>query len=453
MTDEPPLRRRAARRAGDESPTSPEADGPSTGSPDGPAAPEPRTAGPAATLLTAPRDGTPQPVESPDDLADVVARFAGGTGPVAIDAERASGYRYSQRAYLVQLRRGGSGTVLIDPLPLGDLRTLDAAIADAEWVLHAASQDLPCLSDLGLRPRRLFDTELAGRLAGFERVGLAALTEHLLGFALEKHHSAADWSSRPLPESWLTYAALDVELLVDLRDALAAELITQGKQDWAAEEFAALVAWGAQPARGRPDPWRRTSGIHRIRGARAQARVRALWYARDDIAARRDSAPGRVLPDSAIVAAAEIDPKDERTLLTLPGFGGRSVRRLARNWLDALDTARGLPDDALPTNPPIDGPPPPHRWAERDPVAAGRLSRSREVVTTTAAAHKLPPENLIAPDSIRRLAWTPPEDVTPETISSTLRGYGARAWQVGLIATDLATALADPDPKPAPAAD
>jgi ribonuclease D len=404
--------------------------------------PAPTLGGPAP--LTAPRDGTPAPIEHADQLTEVVARFAAGTGPVAVDAERASGYRYTQRAYLVQLRRAGAGTVLIDPLPLGDLRTLDEAIADAEWVLHAASQDLPCLADLGLRPRRLFDTELAARLAGFERVGLAALTEQLLGYTLEKHHSAADWSSRPLPESWLTYAALDVELLTDLRDALATELEAQSKDRWAAEEFAALVANGAQPPRQRPDPWRRTSGIHRIRGARAQARVRAMWYARDEIAARRDSAPGRVLPDAAIIAAAELDPKDERTLLTLPGFGGRSVRRLARTWIEALTEARDLPDDALPVNPPLDGPPPPHRWAERDPVAAARLARCREVVTTTAAEHGLPPENLITPDSVRRLAWTPPEEITPDTVGATLRGYGARAWQVGLIAEKLAPALAEP---------
>lgn len=404
--------------------------------------PDPTPGGPVP--LTAPRDGTPEPVETADQLTDVVARFAAGTGPVAVDAERASGYRYTQRAYLVQLRRAGAGTTLIDPLPLGDLRTLDEAIADAEWVLHAASQDLQCLADLGLRPRRLFDTELAARLAGFERVGLAALTEQLLGYTLEKHHSAADWSSRPLPESWLTYAALDVELLTDLRDKLAAELAAQGKAEWAAEEFAALVAWGAQPPRQRPDPWRRTSGIHRVRGARAQARVRAMWYARDEIAARRDSAPGRVLPDAAIIAAAELDPKDERMLLTLAGFGGRSVRRLARTWIEALAEARNLPDDALPVTAPLDGPPPPHRWAERDPVAAARLVRCREVVTRTAAGYTLPPENLITPDSVRRLAWTPPEEITPETVAATLRGYGARAWQVRLIADELAVALRDP---------
>ncbi|MEV6595421.1 ribonuclease D [Actinoplanes sp. NPDC051346] len=396
--------------------------------------------------LTAPRDGTPRPVETAEELAEVIARMVAGSGPVAVDAERASGYRYTQRAYLVQLRREGAGTVLIDPMPLEDLGTLDAALADTEWVLHAASQDLACLAELGMKPRRLFDTELAARLAGFERVGLAALTEQLLGYSLEKHHSAADWSTRPLPESWLTYAALDVELLTNLRDLLADELERQGKAVWAAEEFAALVASADRPPRTRPDPWRRTSGIHRVRGARAQSRVRALWYARDGVAARRDSAPGRVLPDSAIIAAAELDPKDERTLLGLPGFGGRSVRRLARVWLDALDAARALPDDELPVNQPVEGPPPPHRWAERDPVAAARLQRCRQVVIATAEAHTLPPENLISPDFIRRLAWSPPEETTPQAISETLTGFGARNWQVTLIADALAKAIPDPTP-------
>lgn len=391
--------------------------------------------------LTAPRDGVPVPVTTATALAAAVERLAGGTGPVAADAERASGYRYSQRAYLVQLRREGAGTVLIDPLPLPDLSSLDRALADVEWVLHAAGQDLPCLAELGIRPRRLFDTELAARLAGFERVGLASLTEQLLGYTLDKHHSSADWSTRPLPQTWLTYAALDVELLVPLRDLLAEELRRQGKDEWAGQEFAALAAAADRPRRPRPDPWRRTSGIHRIRGARALARVRALWYARDEIAARRDLAPGRVLPDSAIVAAAEADPTDISALLRLPGFGGRSGRRLARTWLAALAEARELPEEELPTPPITEGPPPAHRWAERDPVAANRLARARAVVTELAATHRLPPENLLTPEYVRRLSWDPPEPVTTATVAEALTGLGARPWQVDLTAARLAEAL------------
>jgi ribonuclease D len=397
-----------------------------------------------AVVLTAPRDGTPEPVVTPAGLTRAAELLAAGTGPVAVDAERASGYRYTHRAYLVQLRREGAGTILIDPLPFSHLREIAEAIVDEEWVLHAASQDLPCLVELGLRPTRLFDTELAGRLANFERVGLAALTEQLLGFGLEKHHSAADWSTRPLPDSWISYAALDVELLVGLRDALEAELTEQGKIGWAHEEFEALVASAGRTPAPRPDPWRRTSGIHKIRGIHSLARVRALWYARDRMAARRDAAPGRILSDAAIVAAATADPKDERELLALPGFGGRSVRRHASVWLEALAEARALSDGQLPVPPLVEGPPPPHRWAERDPVAAARLVRCRAVVTRLAAEHNLPPENLVAPDSIRRLAWSPPDPATLDAVVAALAATGVRGWQSGLIADDLAQALPDP---------
>jgi ribonuclease D len=401
-------------------------------------------------VLTAPRDGTPKPIDTRSGLARAAAMLASGSGPVAVDAERASGYRYTHRAYLVQVRREGAGTILIDPLPFDNLAEIAEAVADAEWVLHAASQDLPCLADLGLVPTRLFDTELAARLGNLERVGLAALTEQLLGFALEKHHSAADWSTRPLPASWLSYAALDVELLIDLRDKLEAELTGQDKLAWAREEFEYLVASAGRPLPQRPDPWRRTSGIHRVRGARALARVRALWYARDRIAARRDSAPGRVLADSAIVAAAEADPTDERTLLAIQGFGGRYVRRLAPAWLDALDEARRLPDRQLPQPVITEGPPPPHRWAERDPVAAGRLARCREVVSGLATHHRLPPENLISPDAVRRLAWTPPAEITPATVDAALAATGVRLWQRSLLVTPLAAALVAPLPPRAP---
>ncbi len=403
-----------------------------------------------ATPLVAPREGTPAPIVDAAGLQRSVDALAGGVGPIAVDAERASGYRYSSRAYLVQLRREGSGSVLLDPLPFGDLTALAQAIADAEWVLHAASQDLPCLAEIGLHPKQLFDTELAARLAGFERVGLAALTESLLGYSLEKHHSAADWSTRPLPDSWLTYAALDVELLVDLRNVLAEELAKQGKAEWAAEEFDALVRFGGLPPKPRADPWRRTSGIHRVRGARALSRVRALWYARDAVASRRDSAPGRVLADAAIIAAAEMDPRDERSLLLLPGFGGRSVRRLAKTWLEALDEARDLPNDGLPVPVQNDGPPPAHRWSERDPAAAERLARVRAAVNGIAGDLNLPPENLITPDFVRRVAWEPPADGGAESIATALRGFGARAWQVGLVAGPIAEALPSPPPAAQP---
>jgi ribonuclease D len=273
------------------------------------------------------------------DALDAAARsLAAGSGPVAVDAERASGFRYGHRAFLVQFRRRGAGTVLIDPVACPDLSAIDTALADAEAVLHAASQDLPCLAEIGYRPRRLFDTELAGRLLGYPRVGLGTLVEEVLGLALEKSHSAADWSTRPLPSDWLLYAALDVEVLVELRDSLAEQLEASGKAGWARQEFAAVLAAGPPPPR--TDPWRRTSGIHRVRNRRGLAVVRELWLERDRIARQRDISPTRILQDVAIIEAARALPKDFKELAGIAGFNGRGARRYATEWLRAVGRAR-----------------------------------------------------------------------------------------------------------------
>ncbi|MCW2545650.1 MAG: putative ribonuclease match [Mycobacterium sp.] len=397
-----------------------------------------------AIALVDPADGVPPVIDTDEALATAVERLAAGTGPVAIDAERASGYRYGQRAYLIQLRRVGSGTLLIDPIPLTRLDAVQEVIGDAEWILHAAHQDLPCLAEIGLYPSRVFDTELAARLAGLERVGLASVVELLLGFTLEKGYSAADWSTRPLPQDWLRYAALDVELLIELRELLGAELDRQGKLGWAEQEFTAAV--NAQPKTPPAEPWRRTSGIHRVRSRRQLAVVRALWIARDERARSRDIAPGRVLPDAAIVTAALTSPKTQEALAALPVYSGPRMRRTIDIWWKALSAAAALPDADLPGPPASTGLPPAGRWSDRDPAAALRLAATRAVLRALAASHNLPVENLLEPALQRKLAWSPPEPITAETIAATLAAGGARAWQVELTTDVLIDALNDPQP-------
>lgn len=391
-------------------------------------------------LLT-PRDGMPPLVDTIEALQNATDALASGSGPVAVDAERASGFRYGHRAFLVQFRREGSGTVLIDPIVCTDLSGLDDALADTEAVLHAASQDLPCLAELGYRPRQLFDTEVAGRLLGYPRVGLATLVETILGLGLEKSHSAADWSTRPLPEEWLRYAALDVEVLVELRDVLARQLTQQGKLGWARQEFASELAAAPPPARA--DPWRRTSGIHRVRNRRGLAVVRELWLERDKIARRRDLSPTKVLSDSAIIEAARVIPNGPDDLAAIAGFTSRGARRHLPEWLRAVSRARAQPDRALPTAsaPPGDGPPPAHRWQDRDPEAAKRLTAVRAVVAALADEHTMPAENLLQPDAVRRLSWQPPIDITQAAVADELVGYGARPWQVELTSKPITRAL------------
>ncbi len=228
------------------------------------------------------RDGLPDVTETAEALEAYVRLLEVGSGPIAIDTERASGYRYGQSAYLIQIRREGAGTALIDPQAIPGLPGLAAALSGPEWILHAASQDLPCLAELDLAPVSLFDTELAGRLLGMPRVGLGPMVADVLGMSLAKGHGAADWSRRPLPQAWLEYAALDVEVLIELRDELHARLVEADKLGWAQQEFAAVR--DAPPPPPRVDPWRRTSGIHKIRSRRGLAIVEQLWLARDLVA-------------------------------------------------------------------------------------------------------------------------------------------------------------------------
>ncbi|WP_193610700.1 HRDC domain-containing protein [Nocardioides lijunqiniae] len=408
--------------------------------------PEDEAPAPLAELLTL-RDGLPDVVETEEALLAVCEAIAGGTGPVAIDAERASGYRYSNRAYLIQLRREGAGTALVDPIAFESLAPLQEALKGTEWILHAATQDLPCLNEVGLYPTALFDTELAGRLLGYPRVGLATLVETLLGRRMKKEHSAVDWSTRPLPRDWLEYAALDVEVLVELRDLIAAELVETGKDEWARQEFDYLRTFEL-PAR--VDAWRRTSGLHRVRGRRALGAVRALWELRDSIAEQRDVTPSRIVPDSAIVAAAQAMPQDRAALLATKGFHGRGADRYASRFATALREVAEMDEDDLPSRAPRgDGPPLPRAWAEKDPVAARRLQLAREAMTELAEQRHLPVENVLTPDFLRRTLWSPPAtrrgDELVDAVVTQLSGYGARGWQIALAAPVIVTAILQAD--------
>ena len=373
------------------------------------------------------------------DAADAARVLAAGSGPVAVDVERASGFRYSQRAYLVQVYRRDAGLFLFDPPPIGDFTALQDAIGGEEWVLHAASQDLPSLRELGLEPLSIFDTELAARLLGHDRVGLGAVVEDTLGIALAKAHSASDWSTRPLPQSWLEYAALDVEHLVDVRDKLVAELEEQGKTEFAAQEFRAVLE--REPKAPREEPWRRLSGLHTVRGRKALAVARELWTAREEFAREQDVAPGRLVPDRAIVAAVLADPASKSALAAVKEFTGRASRSQLDRWWAAIEAGRAATQLPLERSSGGDSLPPPRAWADRNPEADARLKAARPVEERRAEELRMPTENLVTPDVLRRVAWAPPEPVTAASVGDALRTLGARPWQIEQTAQGIADAF------------
>ncbi|GAA1395952.1 HRDC domain-containing protein [Luteococcus peritonei] len=408
-------------------------------------------------VLDRPRDGLPVVVDSPEALAAAQAALVAGSGPLAVDAERAQGFRYSAKAYLFQFRREGAGSFIVDPTAfeqgqqVAQLGGFGEALADAEWIIHAASQDLPCLVEAGMVPRTVFDTELAGRLLGLPRVGLGAMIEQYFGVRLLKEHSAADWSRRPLPEEWLNYAALDVELLVELRNQMADELEAAGKLDWARQEFAHLVQHCTDEVAPRPERWRRTNGMHQVRTPLALAVVRELWTVRDELAVKLDKAPGRLVQDAAIceLAAraastrpAHVPTKDE--LRAVNGFKRRTARQYENNWLQALARVEQMGPKQYPSmHVTPDGPPPPRSWERRHPEAFARWNRVRPRTQEMAEELGMPPENLVSPDTLRRIAFTPPSPLDEAGVDARLAELGARAWQRGFLVPVLTELLAD----------
>lgn len=397
----------------------------------------------SATLRARPLNPSVQLIETPMQLAAANQTLAASSGPFAIDAERASGFKYFQRAYLIQITRVNCPIYLIDPISIldGDPSAFDAlsvTLASDEWILHAATQDLPCLAEVGLKPTALFDTELAGRLLGCSRVGLGALCEDWLGITLAKEHSAVDWSQRPLHDDWLNYAALDVDVLLDLRLAAISALDEAGKTEWAKQDFERLLAFEPKPQKA--DKWRSMSGLHEVKDQRSLAIAESMWVARDKLASKLDVSPGRLVPDLAIVAAAKEKPKSRSALAGFKAFNGRASRTYLDTWWQAL--TEGMEAIKLPElRPALVGMPNHKNWPNRHPEAHARLQAARPEVVAIAEANQLPVENLLQPDLLRQLCWQPPTEINEATVSAFLLDGGARKWQCDLVVQPVVEAL------------
>ena len=392
---------------------------------------------PELPLLQAPRAKV-HLITNQNLLGQVVEAIASTRGAIAIDAERASGFKYSQRAYLVQIRASNTDIFLIDPaaspevVPSKEFAELSSLMKDREWILHAATQDLPCLNEIGLYPGAIFDTELAGRLSGQPRVGLGALTESLLHFRLAKEHSAADWSTRPFPDSWLNYAALDVDVLHELATEVENLLSEQGKLDWAKQEFDALMSF--QPKPQKLDRWRGITGLHKVQDRSSLEIARQLWHAREALAQKMDVAPGRLIPDSSILVAATEKPKTRPELAAMKSFSGRASRSYLDTWWDAINSANKATDlpalkpeksDALPNH---------RNWINKFPEADRRLKHAKASLIELSQQKLIPLENLLTPELLRQVSFAPPQQLSSITLSEKLGQLGARPWQIELTA-------------------
>jgi len=408
------------------------------------------------TPLIAPRHGVPEVISNESDFEKLIAQLLNGRGPLAIDAERASGYRYSQRAYLIQIYRENGGLHLIDPIPLKDSKLwekFNKEFSSYEWVIHASTQDLPCLIDVGLKPELLFDTELGARIAGCERVGLGPLAESLLELQLAKEHSAVDWSIRPLRPEWITYAALDVDILLDIRNAVENLLTEQNKLEWAKQDFASILKNYQNYVftdEAKPERWRRTSGMHKVRDRLTMAIVRDFWFSRDELAREIDLAPGRVLGDEAIIELATKRPDNLEAVAKVIGRRTRLEAPPFNRWLNVLNNALKTPHDQQPELRVASQSLPPIKiWKDRNPLGYARLTHARAALIELSTQIQIPTENLVTPELVRRICWQEPPASNSEYqdfVIEQLNKTGARPWQIELVTPAISAALSQTEP-------
>jgi ribonuclease D len=407
------------------------------------------------TPLLVPRAGVPDVITTQSAFEEMISALLNGVGPIAVDAERASGYKYSQRAYLIQLYRINGGLHLIDPIAIKDKslwQKFNDNFANLEWVIHASTQDLPCLLELGLNPQSLFDTELGARIAGSPRVGLGALAESLLEFQLAKEHSAVDWSIRPLKPEWLTYAALDVDVLLDIREKVEQILIEKNKLDWAKQDFSAILSSFKLKQNDQPkiDRWRKTSGMHKVRDRLTMTIIKDLWLDRDLLAQEMDIAPGRILNDEAIIEIATKKPNTIEAITKVIGWRSKIQSPPYARWLAKLNQSLATPiEKQAELRVQSNNLPPMKVWKERNPLGYARLSHARSNIAALALELDLPVENLVTPELVRKLCWELPKNDQSsyeKYVAEQLKQMGARDWQISQVTPLIAQALPQTEP-------
>lgn len=409
----------------------------------------------------------PPVLASMDDFRHAAQIVSDSAGLVYTDVERASSYRYGDRAFLLQLLVSGHGAMLVDPEANGqDIGPLAAALSESGICLHACRSDLPSLAALGVIPGQLHDTEIAAKVLSTTGFSLGKLVESYIGVHLPKQYARADWSRRPLPDKWLEYALDDVRYLPELLEMLLEDTATvpvelpayyprrlrgENRALWYRELMSQMVTW--QPPTPPAEPWRRLSHLTSLRSPRELARARALWQVREDIAARDDIAVHRLVTDSQIVDAARRAPATKRQLAAMPGFSGDFGDRLLPQAFAALRAADSLPTEQLPARrPPAAGGTrrPSHRqWKHKAPHANALLGAARELLTELSEVAQVESQTLLPSAELREWVWAAAHAEArehrglgdSELIEAALTEAGSLPWQIRLATPALQRAL------------
>ena len=353
-----------------------------------------------------------------DELAAALGELTDAT-VVGVDVERADANRYWRRPALIQLGADGV-VVLVDPLVALDLSLLDAFMHDRTVVLHAMDNDVAPLASVGVTVDVIEDTAVAAAMLGLP-TGLESLLDQILDVRLDgdkQRMQRADWSTRPLTDAMLDYAAADVADLPRLWHTLHDRLVAAGRLHWYEQERNAVRE---QPPLEERRAWTRMRGVGRL-SRHAQTRAHALWHTRETLARDTDTAPNRIISDRVLLDLANA-PVDDLAKLRRAGVRRQSARRFGDELLRALREATPAPPTRSRSR----------RFDEHDRALIDDLRTRRSRVANEIG---LDPGVLCPNRALERAVAS-----RPATVDQLCDGLDLRPWQWEVLADEFAEAL------------
>ena len=286
-------------------------------------------------------------VDHPDDISENIS----GHAQLGVDTEFMREKTYFAQLCLIQVSTRDD-IYCVDPLVEAGQAEFWGQLLASSWVVHSARQDIEVVyQTAGSMPRKIFDTQIAAGLLGMPaQMGYAGLVKELFDVDVDKSHTRADWTRRPLADAVLEYAAEDVEYLLPAADLLSERLEQKNRLDWARQDSLMLLDTALYDVSG-DQAIDRLKGARNFRGRKRAAAVRlAAW--REKEAIRRDRPRQWIVRDSVLLDIAYNLPSSEKQLAEIEDMPPKLVSRVGQQLIKVVLATKNHESGYTPPQPP-----------------------------------------------------------------------------------------------------
>ncbi len=279
-------------------------------------------------------------IKNPEQLDDLCRRIENAPW-IAVDTEFLREKTYYPKFCLLQLATP-EWVACVDPIALPNLTALFDAIYNPAVikVFHSCRQDLEIFYQLtGKLPTPIFDTQIAAPLLGFQdNAGYGLLVSSFLNINLNKAHTRADWSCRPLSDDEIQYAADDVIYLCEIYQKMVAQLTELGRIDWLLDDFMALE----NPDQYETTPenaWLRVKGKNKFTGKQLSI-IQTVSHWRETAAQKENRPKNWLLRDELLFDLAKIQPETIEALSKIRGLTDRVLNYYGKELCGLIKAAK-----------------------------------------------------------------------------------------------------------------